>query len=95
MAKTKGAGSFHHESLQDSASIAAYLAALQEGFESGTLTLSDASGVMELEPTGLLRFEVRAQRNRERVKMTLRLSWKTDVPSADTGPLRISSSGED
>ena len=72
---------FQHESLQDREAIATYLETLREGFESGYLTFSDERGELSLEPHGLVGFEVRVSRKRDRVRLTVRCSWKDGVPA--------------
>ncbi len=79
---------FQHESLQDSRALAEYLKALIQGFESGTLRLRDPEGEIELEPRGLVSFEVRATQKRGRSKLHLRFSWKEDSPRV-AGTLEI------
>ena len=72
---------FEHESLQDRQSILTYLKALTEGFESGVLTFSDATGEISLEPRGLVNFAVKAQKKRGRVNLNLKISWNGGVES--------------
>jgi len=67
---------FEHESLLNKRSVVAYLAALQEGFSNGTLTLSDPHGKIEMHPQGLIRLGILAMRKRERVRLVLRFEWK-------------------
>ena len=69
---------FDHESLQSKRSIVAYLAALQEGFESGNLVISDPEDRIELKPNGLVRLEVQAAQRRDRVRLVLRFEWKNN-----------------
>lgn len=82
---------FQHESLQDNRTIVAYLRALQEGFEKGTLTLGDQDGEIVLSPDGLVRFELEANRKRNRVRMTMKFEWKEGESdrSNKKGTLRI------
>lgn len=74
----KEEGEFKYESLQDSDSIVKYLSALAEGFESGTLRFQAGEREMVLEPRGLLKFDLEAQRKGGRVKIALKLSWKQE-----------------
>jgi amphi-Trp domain-containing protein len=78
---------FQHESLQDRESILAYLNALAEGFSSGSITFSDKDGEINLSPAGLVNLEVRANRKRDRVSLTVKLSWKD--AAEDHGPAKL------
>ena len=85
---------FRHESLQDKRAIVKYLQAVKEGFDTGSLRMSDKEGEIVVEPNGLVQFELHANRSRDRVAMTLRFTWKEraeEEPSS--GTLRIN--GED
>ena len=86
---------FDHESLQSKRSIIAYLAALQEGFENGTLVISDPEDRIELKPNGLVRLEVQAAQRRDRVRLVLRFEWKANgKDSSRAWPLTVKG-GED
>jgi amphi-Trp domain-containing protein len=81
---------FEHESLQNRRAIVTFLAALQEGFSSGKLVLSDPEGEIELHPRGLVRFEIRALRKRDRFRLVLRFGWKGDeVENGRPWPLTV------
>jgi amphi-Trp domain-containing protein len=87
---------FRHESLQDSRAIARYLTALADGIEKGTLQFRDQQGELTLEPNGMIRFAVNADRKSERNQLSIKLSWKQ--PSSrkrDTGPLTINDTTDD
>jgi len=86
---------FNHQSLQDQESITDYLEALAEGFRNGTLKFSDSEGDILMRPHGLIHFEVDASNKRDRVRLSLRFTWKPrDEEQASSGPLRIDS-GDD
>ena len=87
---------FKHESLQDPESITDYLAALTEGFQSGSLKFSDSDGDIVLRPNGLVHFEVDASEKRDRIRLSLRFSWKPreEPDNGSSGPLRIDSGDE-
>jgi amphi-Trp domain-containing protein len=82
---------FKHESLQDSASIAKYLEALREAFETGMLELSDERGHLMLQPKGLLGLEVYAKKKGGHVKIRLKFTWREDRPEQKSGALKIHS----
>jgi len=84
--KEKDEREFQHESLQDSQAIASYLEALRDGFASGRLTFSDKNGEHTLEPHGLIGFELRVSRKRDRVRLTVRFNWQD---GADVEPLDV------
>lgn len=87
---TKKSNQFRHESLHDSRAIVRYLNALAEGFEKGSLQFRDQKGEIVLEPTGMIRFEVAANRKSGRYELALKLAWKqADEEARDAGPLLI------
>lgn len=85
---------FRHESLQDPVSLGAHLRALGDAVASGVIRLTDDEGTIVLEPHGLVGLDVRAVRKRDKVRVTVRLSWKDQTAaSTDTGGLRIGGNG--
>lgn len=68
--------SFKHESMQDRASILAYLDTLREGFAAGTLVLSTKDKELILDPVGMIRFDIEAKRKGEHRKLTLKFAWR-------------------
>lgn len=87
---------FEHESLQNRRAIVAYLAALQEGFENGTLSISDPNDRIDLKPDGLVRFEVQASQKRGRVRLVLRFEWKNNGQEGKRAwPLTLKGSGDE
>ena len=80
---------FSHASLEDRRSIAAYVRALIEGFESGEITFTDPQGEIRLQPEGLMRFRLRAFERPEQVRVRLDISWKPGHAQPDQGPLTI------
>lgn len=61
-----------------------YLEAIAEGFRSGKLTLAGGEEEIVLEPSGLVRFEVRASARDDRARFSLRFTWK---PKRSEDPL--------
>jgi amphi-Trp domain-containing protein len=82
---------FKHESLQDSQTIAKYLDALKQAFQSGVLEFSNDRGRLQLQPNGLLGFEIDAKKKGGQVKVKLKFAWKEDRPDQRSGPLKIQS----
>ncbi|HZM15152.1 MAG TPA: amphi-Trp domain-containing protein [Candidatus Krumholzibacteria bacterium] len=86
---------FEHESLQSKRSVIAYLAALQEGFESGRLVIGDPEGRIELKPNGLVRLSVEVLQRRDRVRLELRFEWKNGQDRARAWPLTLKGGGDE
>lgn len=82
---------FKHESLQDSQTIAKYLDALKEAFNTGVLEFSDDRGRLQLQPSGLLGFEIDAKKKGGQVKVKLKFTWREDRNEHRPGPLKIQS----
>ncbi len=92
---TRKSNQFRHESLQDSKAIVRYLDALSEGFGKGTLQFRDQEGEIVLEPHGMIRFEVTANRKSGRCSMALKLTWRqAEEEGRDAGPLLINGEAE-
>jgi amphi-Trp domain-containing protein len=71
---------FKYESLQDRNSIAKYLDALKEGFTGGRIMLGSKEKQIVFEPSGLLRLEVKARRKSDKVKISLKCTWRENAP---------------
>lgn len=69
---------FEHDSLQDVQTIVRYLNAVTEGFQSGKLNLRGREGEIVLQPTGLIRLELRATERNDRNRLDLRFTWKPE-----------------
>jgi amphi-Trp domain-containing protein len=80
---------FNHESLQDTDSIADLLKALTNGISKGKVTLEDGDGQMVLEPKDLLRVRLTADRDDERCRITLRLSWQDEQEISKKKNLKV------
>jgi len=81
---------FKFESLQDNETIISYLESLKQGFMDGRLSFSWRDKNMELEPKGLIRFDVEARKKGDEHKLTLRFSWTEGEQAELTSePLRI------
>ncbi len=81
---------FKYESLQDRETIVKYLNALKDGFIKGKISLGNKEKKIVLEPKGLLSLEVRAKKKNDRVKIALKVSWKTGT---EENILKIDTSG--
>ncbi|MCE5299406.1 MAG: amphi-Trp domain-containing protein [Spirochaetia bacterium] len=71
---------FEFESLQDTKSIARYLVALKDGFMDGRIVLGSPEKQIVFAPSGLLKLEVKAKKKHDRVKISLKCSWKEENP---------------
>jgi amphi-Trp domain-containing protein len=87
----KQTGEFKHESLQDRETIVKYLNAISEGIRNGHLVLANGDEPIMLEPSGLLRLDLKAKRKEGLMKLSLKISWKEEeeVPNLETKPLII------
>jgi len=70
---------FKHESLQDSESIVGYLYALAEGFSSGKIIFGSKAKTLIFHPHGLLKMEVKAKKRSDRVRLSIKFSWKDGI----------------
>lgn len=84
---------FKYESFQDGETLVEYLEALADGFSRGSLQLASDGESVLLEPQGLLRFRVKAQRGTYRSRLIIKVSWREGLlaPDSDPAPLRVSS----
>lgn len=73
---SKRPDSLRHEALQTRRATIAYLDALCDGLERGSLRLRDGNGPVVLNLRGPIEFRVRASRKHRRVTLSLRLKWK-------------------
>ena len=89
MAKDKR--QFEHESLEDSRSVVEYLKAVTEGLSNGGVRFRDKEGEFTLQMDGLVDFEIRATRKRNKAQLTLKITSKDRDKAGDSsaGPLEI------
>lgn len=84
---------FVFESMQDAQSIKVFLEALMEGFEKQKVVLASNGDTIELVPSGLLEFSVKARRKGDSSKLSIKVAWKENrkqLTVTDT-PLSVSS----
>jgi len=67
---------FKHESLQDRQSIVQYLDAISKGFSNGKLVFANRDKQIIFEPKGLLKLDVKAKRKSDKIKLSLKVTWK-------------------
>lgn len=83
---------FTHESLQDNESIAAYLKALQDGFATGRIELTEGEATLVMEPAEHLDMTIRANKENGKCQVALTISWNTaSTQEASDAPLTINS----
>ncbi len=82
---------FKHESLQDKESIVQYFNAISEGFSKGKLAFANREKQIIFEPKGLLKLDVKAKRKSDKIKFSLKVSWKenSNEKQHDDGSLVI------
>lgn len=76
MSEEKREEEFEHDSLQDNDTIVKYLTALAEGFRNGRIELTRGREEVVLEPSGLLRLNIKAKRRRGKVTVAFKVMWK-------------------
>ena len=86
-----GEGKFSYEAVQDSAELVAYLRALTDGFEKGTMRFARKGSGLTLNPKGLITFMVEAKGKDGRMKLNLKFTWResSNVSDLDEGALII------
>ncbi|GFM37844.1 amphi-Trp domain-containing protein [Desulfovibrio psychrotolerans] len=67
---------FVFESMQDAQSIKVFLESLMQGFENEKVVLASNGDRIELTPSGLLDFSVKARRKGDSSKLSIKIEWK-------------------
>lgn len=81
---------FEHESLQDKASVIAYLNALSEGIAKGEILISDDDDTQLIHPQNLALMSIRAKKSKNEQSLRLKLEWKqSNDDDGDSAPLFI------
>jgi amphi-Trp domain-containing protein len=83
---------FKFESMQDTVSIGQYLNSLCEGFSRQHLVLRSEENTFVVKPYGLLKFEIKARKKSDRVKLKLEISWKDGIEEEDESSQLVISS---
>lgn len=78
----QGKNSFRYESLQDTSSIQAVLKSITKGIASGSLSFSDEDGEILMEPKGLLNLKLTADKEDDRRRITVRITWQDEDRNA-------------
>ena len=78
-----GEGKFSYEAVQDSQELVAYLRALTDGFEKGTMRFSRKGSELTLSPGGLITFLVEAKGKDGRMKLNLKFTWREAAKVSD------------
>jgi len=86
----KTSNRFSHESLQDQKTISNLLDAITSGFTKGKIVLEDEKGEMVMEPHGLLRFKVSANKDDDQNKLNIKISWHDNPSLSEDRHLKIS-----
>jgi amphi-Trp domain-containing protein len=80
---------FVFDSLQDSETIKDFLSSLTDGFEKGCIKLCTNGDAIELTPSGLLSFTVKAKKKGANNKLSIKVAWKDsakDEPNLSDSP---------
>ena len=70
---------FNYESIQDVETIRDFVQSLLQGFESGKINLSSNGDRIELHPSAMLKFSVKAKRKGSTGKISIKVSWKENA----------------
>ena len=68
--------SFNYESIQDTETIRDFISSLLEGLHNQKVVLSSNGDKIELHPSDMLKFSVKAKHKGQTGKITLKISWK-------------------
>ena len=66
---------FEHESYEDTETIKRYFKSIINGFENGSINLTDGRQELELKVESLLRFKIKAKQKGPRNKLEFTVSW--------------------
>lgn len=69
---------FRHQSLQDEQSIQGILKSISSGIAKGKITFSDTDEKIVMRPAGLLDLKITAEKEENRNRFTIRISWQED-----------------
>jgi amphi-Trp domain-containing protein len=72
---------FEYESLQDKASVIAYLKALTEGLEQGEIQLADEEEKLALHPQNLMQLRIKGKQSHDSEELRIKLTWSSEQPS--------------
>lgn len=77
----KNTSSFKHESLQDKASVLAYLNLISQGIEKGQIHLANEEDDVTLNTKGLSRLKIKAKQAKSHQELRITLAWSGDPES--------------
>lgn len=85
----KNTSSFKHESLQDQASVVAYLNLICQGIEKGQIHLANEEDDVTIKTKGLSRLKIKAKQAKSHQELRITLAWsgdndqKTETPTLE------------
>lgn len=82
---------FVFESMQDCSTIGGFLKAITEGIEKGELQFVSPEEKIEMQPSGLLFFTVKARKKGNENKIGIKITWKEKRMQGNAGSLSIGS----
>lgn len=68
--------SFSYESIQDTGSIKDFIKSLLDGLDNGKVYFSSNGDEIELHPSNMLKFAVKAKKKANTGKISIKISWK-------------------
>ena len=68
---------FEHESYEDTDTIKRYFKSIIDGFENGSISLTDGRQELELKVESLLKFKIKAKQKGARNKLEFTVSWSS------------------
>jgi amphi-Trp domain-containing protein len=85
---------FRHESLQDAKTIQDILKSITKGIGKGSLSFSDEDGDIIMEPEGLLNLKVTAEKDDNRNRLSIRITWQEEEKVKQKKPLLVNSAAK-
>ncbi|MGD9157416.1 MAG: amphi-Trp domain-containing protein [Desulfobacteraceae bacterium] len=76
---------FEHESYEDTETIKRYLKSIIEGFENGSITLTDGKEELKLKVESLLKLKIKGKQKGPRNKLEFTVSWSNRDSKHKTG----------
>lgn len=94
MESSEAEKNFQHESIEDRSSVIRYLETLTDGFRKGEIEFSSDCDSITLKPSSLVHVEIKVKNQRQKSKLSLKISWKGQPPQTKDKGLTIRTSHE-
>lgn len=84
---------FNYESIQDTGSIKDFIKSLLNGLDNGKVYFASNGDEIELHPSDMLKFSVKAKKKGQTGKISIKISWKEDGdnPEGPDASIQVSS----